>query len=310
MPKKPSSKIPSALRRTKAFVVANIVLWGVIGGWYLFQPAARQAEVAQLTRNLFDERKQVTAFEFAWDLWQLYFSEDFVRGIAPGDKSFSYGGPPVGGGARTLVNTAYVAGYSEALGNPLWAAYRVSDTENNAGAPRPDHFAVDLRTITRVDPDIYNRSGYDRGHLAPNHAIALHYGRRAQEETFLMSNVIPQKHELNAGIWKTLEQKIASNYPARFGEVWVIAGPVFGKSPARLKRKVAVPDACFMIVIDESDGRVRAEAFLFPQDAGGELGGYLTTIDEIERRTGLDFLAELSDDAENALEAKQVERAW
>jgi endonuclease G len=67
-----------------------------------------------------------------------------------------------------------------------------------------------------------------------------------------------------------------------------------------------------MIIVDESGGRVRAAAFLFPQDTPTEaaLGDYLTTIDEIERRTGLDFLSELSDPAESALEARRLERVW
>ena len=66
-----------------------------------------------------------------------------------------------------------------------------------------------------------------------------------------------------------------------------------------------------MIVVDESDGRVRAQAFLFPQDATREsLDSYLVSIDEIERRTGLDFLSELPDEAEKALEAHKVSRAW
>ena len=67
-----STAVPRSLRRTKAFLVANLVLWGAIGGWYLFQPPARQQEVAQLAGNLFDSRKQITAFDVAWDLWQLY----------------------------------------------------------------------------------------------------------------------------------------------------------------------------------------------------------------------------------------------
>jgi endonuclease G, mitochondrial len=163
----------------------------------------------------------------------------------------------------------------------------------------------------RVQPSVYNNSGYDRGHLAPNHAIAMRYGSRAQEETFLMSNITPQKHALNAGLWKSLEQKIASNYPGRFGEVWVIAGPIFGERPKRLRQRVAVPEAFYMIIVDESDGRVRAASFVFPQEAtAGELERYLVAIDEIERRTGLDFLMELPDDAENALESKKIERAW
>ena len=307
-----SKGIPSSLRRTKAFVVLNLVLWAGIGTWYLFQPAARQQEVAGLVGNLFDRRKDVTAVEVAWDLWQLYASQDYVHAVPPGDKTHVYGGTPAGAAAvRVLVNTGYVVGYSDALGNPLWAAYRVNDIERADAPPRPEEFRADDRTSARIESGVYNRSGYDRGHMAPNYAIATRYGRAAQEETFLMSNITPQKHSLNAGLWKALEQKIATNYPARFGEVWVIAGPVFGARPEKLRRRVAVPEAFFMIVVDESDGRVRAEAFLMPQEAtGADLEKYLVSVDEIEQRTGLDFLAALPDDAENALEAKKASRVW
>ena len=80
----------------------------------------------------------------------------------------------------------------------------------------------------------------------------------------------------------------------------------------KIRRRVAVPEAFYMIVVDESDGRVRAEAFLFPQDTPGaaKMDDYLVSIDEIERRTGLDFLGELPDEAEDALESRKVERAW
>lgn len=67
-----------------------------------------------------------------------------------------------------------------------------------------------------------------------------------------------------------------------------------------------------MILIDESDGRTRALAFLFPQDVSGQgrLDDFLTSIDEIERRTGIDFLRDLPDGAENALEASKASRVW
>jgi endonuclease G len=307
-----SKGIPRSLRRTKAFVILNLVLWGGIGGWYLLQPPARQQEVTQLAGNLFDSRKQITAFDFAWDLWQLYYSPDYVRTVLPADKTHVYGGAPAPGAnpVRVLVNTGYVAGYSDALGNPLWAAYRMADIELKEAPPRPEDFRTDVRTAARIDPAVYNRSGYDRGHLAPNYAIATRYGVPAQEETFLMSNITPQKHGLNAGLWKALEQKIATSYPGRFGEVWVIAGPVFGARPPRLQQRVAVPEAFYMIIVDESDGRVRATAFLFPQEPGEGLDRHLVTIDELEQRTGLDFLAALPDDAEQALESKKAARAW
>jgi len=310
-------QLPRAFRRTKAFLVANLVLWGGIGGWYLFQPAARQEEVSRLVANAFDARKGITAFDVAWDLWQLYYSPDYVRGVAPGDRTHVYGGLPVPAPAldappRVLVNLGYVVGYSDARGNPLWAAYRVRDLDLRDPPPRPDRFTADLRTAARIGPEAYSRSDFDRGHLAPNYAIATRYGRQAQEETFQMSNIVPQRHALNAGVWKELEQRIATSYPGRFGEVWVFAGPVFGPNPRRLQRRVAVPEAFFMIIVDESDGRVRAQAFLFPQETPNfaRPDGYLVTIDEIERRTGLDFLPELPDEVEAALESARASRVW
>lgn len=311
-----SGSIPRSLRRTKAFLIANLILWSAIGGWYLFQPAPRQQEISHLVGNLFDERKQITAFDVAWDLWQFYAGDDFVRAPAPGDRTHLYGGIPQpvtfsGGSIRVLTNTGYVVGYSDSLGNPVWAAYRLKDVTLTRVPPRPDAFTVDRRTAARIEPGDHARSDYDRGHLAPNYGIATRYGKQGQEETFRMSNITPQKHGLNAGLWKSLEEKIATSYPGRFEEVWVLAGPVFGPNPPRLKQRVAVPEAFYMIIVDESDGRVRTQAFLFPQEPGRpELDQHLVTIDEIERRTGLDFLPQLPDDVEAALESRRASRAW
>jgi len=237
------------------------------------------------------------------------------------DLHYFYGGAPKSpiSTLRVLKNTGYAVGYSDAHGNPLWAAYRVSDRPVAEAPPRPEKFVVDKRTAARVSPAAYTGSGYDRGHLAPNYAIAIHHGVRAQEETFLMSNIIPQRHGLNAGLWKKLEQKIARNYPGRFGQVWVLAGPIFGAKPQRLgdgdparaSTPVAVPEACYMILADENAGRLRTLAFIFPQQPrSDDLADYLTTIDEIEARTGLDFFSALPAAAEQALEASKAARVW
>ncbi|MBK8477301.1 MAG: DNA/RNA non-specific endonuclease [Opitutaceae bacterium] len=99
-----------------------------------------------------------------------------------------------------LENTGYVVGYSDALNAPVWVAYRMWGPGAPAGgvaAPRL------LRRRSAhggaVRPDEYTGSGYDRGHMAPNYAIGTHFGAAAQLETFLMSNVIPQKHSSMPG---------------------------------------------------------------------------------------------------------------
>ncbi|HWL14378.1 MAG TPA: DNA/RNA non-specific endonuclease [Opitutus sp.] len=301
------------------FLWLNLILAVAIGGWYLVQPTERQADVRRLVANTFERKKQISPLDLARDLWELYYRDAAAGRIATGDKSLLYGGVPLdrsadaNGALRILKNRGYVVGYSDAHGNPAWVAYRVADLENiPATPPRPEKFEVDRRTTARVSPDAYTNSGYDRGHLAPNYAIAIHYGADAQAETFLMSNITPQLHALNAGLWKELEMKIATSYPARYAEVWAIVGPVFGANPPRLPGGVLVPEAFFAILVDEHEGKLRTFALLIPQDAApsNDVARFLTTIDEIERRTQLDFLPELDDVSENEIERVRAARVW
>lgn len=297
----------------------NVAVALAIGGWYFIQPAERQNEVRRLAGAAWARDKGVSPLDVAWDIWQLYYADPASGRIADGDKTHLYGGIPrtpsgaEAGFLRVLVNRGYVVGYNEARGNPAWAAYRVRDLPKLPPTPpRPDTFAVDRRTAARVAPDAYTGSGYDRGHLAPNYAIATRHGRVAQEETFLMSNITPQRHALNAGVWKQLEAKIATSYPARYEDVWAIVGPIFGRHPRELRGGVQVPEAFFLIVIDEHEGKLRTLAFIVPQDAPAETSAerYLTSIDEIEQRTQLDFLPELDDATEMDLEAALAARVW
>lgn len=301
------------------FLWLNLILAVAIGGWYLVQPTERQADVRRLVANTFERKKQISPLDLARDLWELYYRDAATGRIATGDKSLLYGGVPLdrsadaNGALRILKNRGYVVGYSDARGNPAWVAYRVADLENiPATPPRPEKFEVDRRTTARVSPDAYTNSGYDRGHLAPNYAIAIHYGADAQAETFLMSNITPQLHALNAGLWKELEMKIATSYPARYAEVWAIVGPVFGANPPRLPGGVLVPEAFFAILVDEHEGKLRTFALLIPQDAApsNDVARFLTTIDEIERRTQLDFLPELDDVSENEIERVRAASVW
>ncbi|MES2692223.1 MAG: DNA/RNA non-specific endonuclease [Verrucomicrobiota bacterium] len=294
----------------------NLVVGLVLGGWYVVQPESRQVEVRRLTANAFERDKHVTFLDIAWDVWQLYYADSASGKVAPGDKTIVYGGAPRATGAgdvRVLTNRGYAVGYSESLANPVWAAYRMVDLARIPSAgKRPEKFEVDRRTVARVSPEAYSGSGYDRGHLAPNYAIATRFGEAAQRETFLMSNIVPQRHALNAGLWKELEQKIATSYPARYGEVWVLAGPIFGAQPKTLRGGVTVPEAFFMIVVDENEGKLRTLAFIVPQETAAEAdpARFLTTIDEVQRRTGLDFLAEIEDAAERQIEQQKAARVW
>ena len=59
-------------------------------------------------------------------------------------------------------------------------------------------------------------------------------------------------------------------------------------------------------------GKIRLQAFLMPQDVSPGAGPkrFLTSVDEIEKRTGLDFFTALEDPTEEALEAQVPGDIW
>ncbi|HUS24416.1 MAG TPA: DNA/RNA non-specific endonuclease, partial [Candidatus Binatia bacterium] len=177
----------------------------------------------------------------------------------------------------------------------------------------PD-FSIDERTFMHVRSEDYARSGYDRGHMAPNYLMAKLYGAEAQRASFLMSNVVPQRHRLNVLVWQRLEEAEADLVAPRMGELWVVTGPVFAAQPKSLRSGIAVPEAFYRIWLapPPSGREPRALAFLVPQEVCGTepLSRYLASVDAIEERTGLDFFPELDAAAQARIEAGVESDGW
>ena len=223
-------------------------------------------------------------------------------------KGHAYAGLPLETGSsrglKLLVNRAYSVGYDEERRNPAWSAYQLPAEVLPQRFPRPTRFRVDTRTRAAVRHDDYTGSGYDRGHLTPNYAIATRFGSLAQEETFLMSNVIPQAADLNQGPWRLLEATLADRTAPAAKEIWVMVGPVYSGSTNRLRSGSVIPASCFMVIADETPTGPRFQAFLAPQTANrkSDFRTFIVSVQTVERATGLNFHHELPDDLEVALE--------
>ncbi|MBV5277849.1 MAG: DNA/RNA non-specific endonuclease [Campylobacteraceae bacterium] len=217
---------------------------------------------------------------------------------------------------RILRNEAYMVGYSDIRGNPLWVAYKLKHVPYHAPhLKRPDNFSMDIRNLTFIKSSDYTNSGYDRGHMAPNHAISVLYGKAAQEETFLMTNITPQKANLNQKIWQKLEEMELNKFTEEFKEVWVYTGPIFNKETQRLKSSffVEIPDAFYKIFIGiKEDKSVRALSFIMPQTVKphDRIEKYMVSINEIEKQSGFDFLHELEDTMEEKIESEVERELW
>ncbi|MDD1606713.1 MAG: DNA/RNA non-specific endonuclease [Methylococcaceae bacterium] len=218
---------------------------------------------------------------------------------------------------RTFRNHGFIVGYSDIRGNPLWVEYALTPVDESIPSlPRPTHFTTDSRAINRVKHNDYTKSGYDRGHNAPNYAMSHLYGKEGQLDSFLMTNISPQTPKLNRQFWQRLEAAEAKYFTKLADKVWVITGPVFTGSTERLSSswRVEIPDAFYKIYITEAKANQPSKvlAFLVPQTVKGNesLAQFVTSIDNIEAQTGLDFFSDLDDTIENQLEASMEPQAW
>ncbi|WP_346795395.1 DNA/RNA non-specific endonuclease [Halomonas sp. Bachu 37] len=216
---------------------------------------------------------------------------------------------------RVLSNEGYLAGWSDVRVNSLWVSYQLHAVKDTSIGSRPG-FRADWRTLWPVGTDDYSGSGYDRGHLAPNYAIAAVHGRVAQEDTFLMSNMAPQLPDLNRQLWQRLEEAVMDHFAPRFERLEVITGPVFPEAfmdnVFNRVGLVEVPVAFYKIIVVPHDETPKALAFIMPQDVRGNepLDDFLVSIDEIEARTGLNFFPRLMDELERQLESQVDTEGW
>lgn len=163
---------------------------------------------------------------------------------------------------------------------------------------RLDNFRPDYRIPERFRTDLaeYRGSGYDRGHLV---ASANQDEEDVQNsETFLLSNMSPQKPDFNRGIWKELEGAIrVLNEPDDIMETYVICGPIFNfdipvktiNPKGEKGNTLPIPHGYFKSVLTEDiKGRLRMWSFLMPNQASKKpLKDFLVSTRKVERYSGL-----------------------
>ncbi|WP_369970713.1 DNA/RNA non-specific endonuclease [Psychroserpens sp. XS_ASV72] len=204
----------------------------------------------------------------------------------------------------------YSLSYSEPNEQAEWVAYELkAEHLSNTNFERP-YFEIDKAVKTGAAHwRNYKGSGYDRGHLCP--AGDRRFSKKAHDETFLTSNISPQDHEFNSGIWNRLEQKVRY-WAKKYNGVYVVTGGIFDDNMTTIgTEKVSVPNRFYKVMIDYNSGRPKMIAFLLPHKASNQpLYTYVVSVDEIENLTGIDFFPELEDALENQLEASTSYKGW
>lgn len=220
-------------------------------------------------------------------------SEPFVGGQAP-----SITNPKMAAKYRELCNQAYAVGHSGITRTPLWAAEHLTRDRllDAKGLKRSNSFRADSRLPynERAELSDYARSGYDRGHMAPSADFG---DSSSQDESFLLSNMIPQDHNNNTGIHEGIESAVRKEVKKR-GELYVITGPLFqGTKLESLKGRVIIPTGIFKCLYDPS--RKEAGCYLEQNAPGPDYSA--ATVAEIEKQAGINLFPALSADIKNRL---------
>lgn len=234
-----------------------------------------------------------------------------------------------------LVKPQYVLSYNRFRNAPNWAAWRLTAADLGDTGRTRNGFAPDPQLpdgVYRVLQGDYRGSGYDRGHLVPSAQRTADPDDNAA--TFLTSNILPQRHDLNAGPWESLESW--SVQMARRGwDLYTYAGGTYppfcatdrapqGNTPDPscpsvgrsndTARRVGVPSTTWKVIallprgagLSAVSASTPVLAVDMPNDGSAtpDWHRYILSVDALEQRTGYDFLSAVPPQVQAVVEAR------
>ncbi|MCX8112306.1 MAG: DNA/RNA non-specific endonuclease [Bacteroidia bacterium] len=212
---------------------------------------------------------------------------------------------------ETVRHTYYTLCYDEEHEQPRWTVHILEGERLKYGkVGRTQDFRPDPKVFTQsAQLSDYRGSGYDRGHLVP--AGDFKWDSVAMSETFYLSNMSPQLHEFNAGIWEAVESMVRS-WARQKGRLVVYTGPVLNRVKKRVgKSRVSVPEAYYKVVYHLDEKAPSAVGFLVPHVPTTHSPlNFLVSVDSVEKHTGIDFFPALPDDVEERIESRLEYSRW
>jgi len=204
----------------------------------------------------------------------------------------------------------YSFSYNEPYEQAEWVAYALEKKHLTYDDRKRPYFIEDPKVKSKsADWRNYKGSGYDRGHLCP--AGDRRFSEYAYNETFYTSNISPQDREFNAGVWNQLEMKIRQ-WVKKGDTHFVITGGVLEQGLDDIgEEDVDVPRYFYKVVAKGEAKNLKAIGFLMQNRPSNKpIEQFVVTIDEIEKRTGIDFFKELPDKVEEKLEREVRITDW
>jgi len=215
-----------------------------------------------------------------------------------------------------LVKPQYVLSYHNTHGTSNWVSWHLQQSDLGTVNRQNDfHPDPDLpSSFTHVLPADYTGSGFDRGHLCNSKDRTA--TATDNSATFAMTNIVPQTPDLNRGPWEKLES-YSRTLVTQDNALSIIAGCTGTQPPIGHTHKVNVPTSCWKVIVVLSpdgdplahmDANTRVIAVDMPNTQGiktKDWRTFLTTVRELETKTGYDFLSNVPKAIQDQIETRR-----
>ena len=218
--------------------------------------------------------------------------------------------PKTNAAVSVISHTGFSLIYNETHEQASWVAYELTREKTAKGIERTDKFLSDPKVVTGTATNKdYEKSGYDRGHLAP--AADMSWSETAMAESFYFSNMSPQLPGFNRGVWKRMEEQVRL-WAVENEQIYIATGAVLYEGLKTIgKNGVSVPDYYYKVILDYSAPEVKGIGFIFPHESSSlALRHFAVSIDSVEAFTGIDFFPSLPDDHEYLIEKTLCIPCW
>lgn len=185
-----------------------------------------------------------------------------------------------------ICHTGYYTKYDIDEKDPAITVWTVDSNTAVGCGDRMGNFRQDpLAKDEDAEPEIYNKSGFDKGHIAD--AKDFTYNDTLETQTFFMTNMTPQVPGLNRGGWKWLETA-TRYYALKYGKVVVYSGPIFNATDKKLDNEVDIPDYFWKIIYVPSINKALSIIVPNKKIEGEDILSYIVSVDKIEEMTKFD----------------------
>lgn len=213
---------------------------------------------------------------------------------------------------QVIEHLGFTTSYNSATLNPDWVAYELTYEELQGNNKGKSSFCWDPDVKGRKSrrEDYTNDQGWDKGHMAPK--ADMKWSIQAYEESFYLSNICPQNHELNAGPWLKTEN-LARRMAMQYCRIYIICGPVYNERRYGTlgDNAVWIPDGFFKAFLVPYNNSYESLAFYMPNSSLlNQIREYACTVDDIEKIISRDLFPMLENGVEDFVESQLNYSFW